>query len=178
MCIVGESGTGKSALLCNWEKKFCKENNDRHVFMYHFGCARGTTSAIAFLSTASAYLGELIENEDEKENYFKMNNAKILCRSFQKLLLDYESKFGKKIIIIIDGLDKMKLGKNSKPFYWLQDGMLNAACFILSTNRTDQERMNVMKERNFDIMDISLLTNEKKLAICSVKLIYSIFNKI
>ncbi|CAD5111484.1 DgyrCDS793 [Dimorphilus gyrociliatus] len=167
ICIVGESGIGKSALLSNWKVSYSQKNNDEVLFLYHFGCAKGSTSIGSFLATASAYLNDILIERKQTKDFFEISDKKELVRSFQKILNDFNEEFKRKPIIIIDGLDKLEIDKSTAPFFWFQTNILPLGHFILSTNINDSTHLKVIDERGYDKYEVSVLSKERKQAFCT-----------
>ncbi|XP_041350705.1 TPR repeat-containing protein DDB_G0287407-like [Gigantopelta aegis] len=164
--ITGTAGSGKSALLCKWVKQV-KEAIDPPVLVYHFiGCAVGSDkpeSILRRLITEVDYaLHSSEEKSSEKESLLDETKLDTSITSLMDSLLkslNKASQQGKKVIIILDGLDKVEEGgKAIKPLYWLHETFPSGVSIIVATVDTDKTSLEeLIEKRQFEELKIQPL---------------------
>ncbi|CAD5111487.1 DgyrCDS795 [Dimorphilus gyrociliatus] len=146
LCFVGQSGSGKSALLANWKKDLLKSCENYDVFLFHVGCDNDTTKIRNILIAMYCFLCKILETETIFTLFEKTFSKAV--DNVENTLLEYKSRLKKKPIMIIDGLNRIEVGCNFKPLCWLTDRMLNGAYFILSTTPSDDKHIKILFKDN------------------------------
>jgi tetratricopeptide (TPR) repeat protein len=150
LCITGPTGCGKTTLLAQW---VAARKNDTsytvqttwHTVLKKFGLelfaqhkptlwllysANGTTSASRLGHLLNTFVNQLSSNLAATPPLTR--SLKETLREFHRLLAVHSSEYGL-IILIIDGIDDLRLG-SVLPFHWVPQGQPNLK--IILSGRT------------------------------------------
>lgn len=139
LVLVGNEGSGKSALLANWvAKRREHKHRDEFLFQHFVGC---TTQSLQLLHT-------LHRLESDLKSFFNLREMKVpeteveLRWSLNRFLEAASKKHSPaRIVIIIDGINRLKAeGAPDGALHWLPTELPPCVRFIVST---------VEFERNF-----------------------------
>ncbi|CAL1529408.1 unnamed protein product [Lymnaea stagnalis] len=175
--VKGPAGCGKSALLANLIKTYKESKTDTHL-VYHFvGCAQGTTEPKNILKRILSEL-QYINGSQSKENDVDNEDAtvgnKLSSNDFHDIYLsvknemEHASSDGKNVLIIIDGLEKVKSSvKTAKHLYWLPESFPAGISLIVSTKESDLSTIDLLvTQRQFYVLEIYPLQQEVIETIC------------
>ncbi|MCK5521695.1 MAG: tetratricopeptide repeat protein, partial [Thiomargarita sp.] len=105
LVILGESGSGKSALLANWVRDYQEKHQDELVFWHFCGCSEGSTNPIVVMQRLTESL----------QKYFQMDTK--IPHAPEAVMQHLSSHISqKRIIVIIDGLNQLE---QSDRLIWL-----------------------------------------------------------
>ncbi|MDM8563051.1 tetratricopeptide repeat protein, partial [Candidatus Marithioploca araucensis] len=107
LVILGESGSGKSALLANWVRNY-QEKHDDWVFWHFCGSSPASTDPIAMLRRLMMTLKQPFQIEDDIPT-----TAEAVIEQLPLWL----AKVQQRVIIIFDGLNQLEI--NQKTAHWL-----------------------------------------------------------
>ncbi|ESO87653.1 hypothetical protein LOTGIDRAFT_234908 [Lottia gigantea] len=177
--VLGEVGSGKSALLSNWINNHKSDDNDNVIWLYHFvGAASGSTAPKQILSRIVNDLKSVIEGEKEKINKpgDKENQPEDegdgVWKMLEKLnlLLRKATHSEKKVVIVIDGLNKIQQAKKiMKAYYWVPKpkDLPQGVFMVVSTTSNDQAAHDVfVVQEKFHVLKIQPLEEETKKELC------------
>lgn len=132
LVLLGNEGSGKSALLANWvEKRLEHQHRDEFLFQHYVGC-----------STQSLHLQQMLFRlETSLKNFFQLREMKVpdseeeLRWSLNRFLAAAAKKHNPaRIIIIIDGINRLKNeGAPEGALHWLPTELPPCVRFIVSS---------------------------------------------
>ena len=180
MLITGDPGTGKSALLSTWIKRKRKHCPSTH-FIHHFvGCAKGSTELpnilhrlIIELQSVIVQPEHTVDSKDKEESIIKTSNANVkeqstntLARDMQELLKKCTST-GKQIILVVDGLEKIRGSKVGRPAFWIPKDIDGNIAIFTSTASTDSRTIEELcVAHNCPRMELDLINEADKRELC------------
>ena len=123
--LLGESGMGKSALLANWGKEYCKAHPDEYLLHHIVGTTMHSDPLSGMLYRI---LGELRRQFDLPEN---MPNSPGDLRAVFPRWLHLACLRGK-IVLILDGIDRISTLTGIPDLSWLPYGLPVNIRLILS----------------------------------------------
>jgi hypothetical protein len=159
LVITGKSGMGKSAMLANWikERQGKKEKYTNETIIYH---GIGQSRSEGIYQKIIAYLvyeinKVVFKEEDSKQAAVtQQDNDDELRESFQNLL--HKIPQDQKLIIVLDGVDKLAADDDAKFMKWLPAITKTNVCFIFSTLE-DDPTMAYFKRIGYKIAPIETL---------------------
>jgi tetratricopeptide (TPR) repeat protein len=163
LVIVGESGIGKSALVANWVKNRLARNIESEKIIYHFiGASQSggdyrkilqrLIDEVRDIYSLPALKEESISSLEEK----KENKQSEELQSLLFSLADKEN-FGR-LIIVLDGIDRLQETDNSKLLNWLLP--FPDKVKVIYTCLPDDSVMDIFKRRGYSRLDIGALSVE------------------
>ena len=184
MLITSDPGTGKSALLSTWIKKKRKHCPSTH-FIHHFvGCAKGSAELPNILNRLIIELQCIIGQQElsvdskvEEEDSIKTSNVKVkeqstntLARDMQELLKKCTST-GKQIILVVDGLEKIRDSKVGRPAFWLPKDISGNISILTSTASTDSRTIEELcVAHDCPRLELDLINEADKRELCDTLL--------
>ncbi|MFP3041410.1 tetratricopeptide repeat protein [Treponema primitia] len=160
LVVTGESGIGKSALLANWIQN--RENKSEKV-LYHF---IGNSSSEGDYRKITKYLiNDIIKvcGLRPAEEKSRMDNdapkgADNLKDNLQNLLWTAAEK--EKLILVLDGMDKLDNIDNAKLLNWLPAFPPDVR--IIFSTQSDDKTLEVFKRRNYPYIAVEALPVEER----------------
>jgi nephrocystin-3 len=178
--ITGASGSGKSAFLANWYRKYLKEHQDNHVLAYFIGASPNSTNHYRLLASmcremkAKYNVSEELPNEDSK---LPETFAKIL-RSVNRQLTPVSIAEGaagkiknseaKQIVLLLDGLDQLLPLEGAHGLGWLLNTFPQNICLVASC--LEGECLDALRQRGAREIELPPLTPEERRQIVSTML--------
>ena len=153
LVIIGESGSGKSALVSNWIKEYQKKNRDEFIITHFIGASP--------YSTAWEPMLRRIMDELKKKLYIRQEiprKSNELKTAFSNWL--YMAAAKRKIILIIDALDKIEDKGGAPDLVWLPPVMPENVRLILST--LPGRSLDEIQKRKWQTMSIETLSFEER----------------
>lgn len=158
LVLVGNEGSGKSALLANWvAKRREHKHRDEFLFQHFVGCSSQSLQVRLFvLMFPGAYVNSFVLNkklahtlsrlESALASFFHFNRMKVpdteveLRWSLNRFLEAASKKHSPaRIVIIIDGVHNLKSeGSPDGVLYWLPTELPKCVRFIISTVENDR----------------------------------------
>ncbi|KAH3757866.1 tetratricopeptide repeat protein [Pelomyxa schiedti] len=111
--VIGSSGSGKSALLCNYVSRFEKENPETFVLSHYIGCSSLSTDLGRMLCRL---ITEIIDNFNLPSVELP-NDTEGLSALLPSILLGASTKGG--MLLVIDALNQLDEKDNSHELHWL-----------------------------------------------------------
>ena len=112
LVVLGESGSGKSALLANWAMDYRKEHPDELVLMHFIGATPGSADWVAMLRRI---LGEFKRKFDIRE--YIPNQPDALRNAFANWLNMAAAKG--RVVLILDALNQLDDRNGAPDLVWL-----------------------------------------------------------
>ncbi|WAR02757.1 Y7407-like protein, partial [Mya arenaria] len=173
--ITGETGSGKSALLCNWVASL-RENTVIAV-AYHFcGFADNSTDVSSLLSrivTEFEYIhtgkdnslgksDKNVETTKSTDGSDDIGDIRALVQKLQSVMGQLISR-GKKPVLVVDGIDKVTyISKITKVLYWLPHNLPTGSLVVVSTLTSDVANITELAARNYLNIAIQPLDTDSK----------------
>jgi nephrocystin-3 len=127
LVILGESGSGKSALLANWGLKYREEHPKDFVFFHFAGSSPNSTDHVGLLSRLLAEL---------KRRYGFTEEVPADSDKLRDAVPTWLARAGAgegRSIIILDGLNQLEDRDNALDLGWLPEHFPPQVCLIVST---------------------------------------------
>lgn len=137
LVLLGDEGSGKSALLANWvSKRREHKHREEFLFQHYVGCS----------SQSSGLLDTLYRLETALKTFFQLREMKVpeteveLRWSLNRFLEAASKKtFPARIVIVIDGVNRLKGdGSAEGALHWLPTDLPPCVRFIVSTVENDR----------------------------------------
>ncbi len=153
LVILGESGSGKSALLANWALKYKEEHPDELLIMHFIGASPYSTGWAAILRRI---MGELKRHFDiQEEIREKPDELRVAFANW----LHMASARGK-VILILDALNQIEDRDGAPDLVWLPPVIPENVRMILST--LPDRPLDDLKKRNWPTLTVKALTPEER----------------
>jgi hypothetical protein len=137
LVLVGNEGSGKSALLANWvAKRREHKHRDEFLFQHFVGCSAQSLQLAHTLSRLETALAKFFHF-----NRMKVPDTEVELRWSLNRFLEAASKKHSpaRIVIIIDGVHNLKSeGSPDGALYWLPTELPKCVRFIISTVEHDR----------------------------------------
>jgi tetratricopeptide (TPR) repeat protein len=165
LVVLGESGSGKSALLANWALRYRRDHPDDLVLMHFIGATPDSTNWMMMLKRI---LGELKRKFNLPGEIPDQSAA--LRNTFGKWL-NIASVKGK-VILVIDALNQLDDLDSAPDLVWLPTSFNKNVRLLLST--LPSRPLDEIKKRGWSILTVeSLLPDERKQLIRDYLLLFS-----
>jgi hypothetical protein len=167
LVITSRSGLGKSALIANWIKRrqYIQKDKDNETIIWH--CV-GQSRSEGIYSKITAYFINEIKKEIFKDDNLNQNTdlweiysdnelREILHNLLDKIPLDH------KLIIVLDGVDKLVNENNAKQLKWLPNtrNTRENIYFIFSTIDNNDQTMDYFSSYEYKIFNIENLDEKR-----------------
>lgn len=153
LVLLGESGSGKSALLANWVKKFRKNHPDQPLIMHFIGT---TPFSADWAMMLRRIMGEL------KRLFHITNRIPVspddLKRAFAEWLHIASAK--ERLVIVLDALNQLEDQDNALDLVWLPPAIPENIRLVLST--LPGKPLDELKRRNLSEMHIEPLQQDER----------------
>lgn len=160
LVVLGESGSGKSALLANWALRHRKNHPKDLVLMHFLGASSQASDRDDMLRRL---IGELAQHTGvEKET---PKDAAELPATFEKLLIASSTAAesdGYRTIIVLDGLNQIEDREGARELTWLPIDS-HAVRVLLST--LPGSSLDELKRRDYPTMTVEPLAADERLQV-------------
>ena len=147
--ILGESGTGKSALLANW----LKANLSKHCIFYHFIDSAGNCADHDFiLRRFYFYLCELFQVDPDMDS--REWDEEVLGKAIGFLLETGD----KDVIFILDGLNQLNNFRDAYQLGWFPS-LTRHLKIICSTNEENRDILMALRHKSGILYEIPLFAD-------------------
>jgi tetratricopeptide (TPR) repeat protein len=153
LVILGESGSGKSALLANWAIRYRKEHPDELVLMHFIGATPGSTDWAAMLRRI---LGEIKRKCDIREEI--PDKPEALRGAFANWL-NMAAAWGK-VVLILDALNQLEDREGAPDLVWLPPHIPENVRMFLST--LPGRPLDELKQRGWPALTIEPLQPDER----------------
>jgi tetratricopeptide (TPR) repeat protein len=161
--ITGESGMGKSALIANWVAKRLEQKNKNEKIIYHFiGMSQSEGN---YHKITQRFIDEMSmpaeEQDKERITLEQKNEVGKQYEELQNLLFSLPEK--EKLIIVLDGIEKLLDTENAKLLNWIPPSPNNVK--IIFSTLPDDQSMEALNLRGYPqlILDALSVDNRKQL---------------
>ena len=155
LVIIGEYGSGKSALLANWLFNY-------HNLIKHDLCIPYFAKANNLSNEINVMLKRIIT---ELNNFFLLqldlinSNTKNYCEIFIDAI-NYVSRKGKSVVIVIDDVDRITHNHEKFNLSWIPVEIPKNIQFVVSTSSIEQAKE--LNSRSWDILKLKSLNTVEK----------------
>ena len=161
--ITGESGMGKSTLIANWVAKRLEQKNKNEKIIYHFiGMSQSEGN---YHKITQRFIDEMSmpaeEQDKERITLEQKNEVGKQYEELQNLLFSLPEK--EKLIIVLDGIEKLLDTENAKLLNWIPPSPNNVK--IIFSTLPDDQSMEALNLRGYPqlILDALSVDNRKQL---------------
>lgn len=158
LVITGCSGTGKSALIANWLKERQSQTNELKT-VYHFVANNGNECSTEFIRRR--LLNEIIDQYGWEE-------STISKMTLEDALLKISADEEKPLLIVLDAVNQIADIEDAKLLNWIPEPSSNVK--ILMSTIDGDKTMEVARNRNYDIFEISPLNIDQRKRLIEVYL--------
>ena len=160
LVLLGESGSGKSALLANWIEHYRAEHPEDFIFQHYIGGTPDSTDHyrlmarfIAEIKLLSGDSDELPRTHDDLKRDFGLWLAKARARA---------EHMGVRVIVVLDALNQLEDQDHAQLLGWLPDFPLSGALrLVVST--LPGEAFDAVNKRGWETITVGpLTTNERR----------------
>jgi tetratricopeptide (TPR) repeat protein len=156
LVVLGESGSGKTALLANWVKRLRERTDAPFVIQHHIGASSGSTDWMAMLRRI---LGELDRHFGLKLEIPDQSAA--LRMAFTNGL--YRAAAAGRAVIVLDGLNQLEDRDQAPDLAWLPPEVPGNLRLVLST--LAGRPLDELQRRGWPSMNVELLSVEERQAL-------------
>jgi len=159
--ITGESGVGKSALLANWSQRFVNHHPEDLVVVHFVGSSAASTN---FSSMISRIMEEMRKKLGKLVADLQIPKGAVqLTQEFPLWLSKATSVAGgRRVVLVIDGLDKLDDVDNALDLLWLPREFPDNVRILLST--LPGRPLNAMKKRNHVVLNVESLPEWERIS--------------
>lgn len=157
LILSGSSGFGKTALLA----RFCQRLSDQseETLLYHFAETGGNHRDVIFLlkklvAGLSKEPGDPSENSSENQDYQSLSE-----RLNQRLL-----KFPTKLVLVLDGLERLQNTHNARELFWLPPVLPGRIKVIFSLENKNRLK-NLQKRFQAQVVELGSLSPSDQLQL-------------
>ncbi len=156
LVVLGESGSGKSALLANWAAKCRQDHPDDFLIMHFIGATPYSADWAAMLRRI---MGEFKRRFDIKEDI--PTEPDKLRSAFANWLHMANARIGDgRILLILDALNQLEDRDNAPDLVWLPPFIPEKIRLILST--LPGRPLDDLKKREWPTMEVKLLEDDER----------------
>jgi tetratricopeptide (TPR) repeat protein len=156
LVVLGESGSGKTALLANWVKRLRERTDAPFVIQHYIGASSGSTDCMAMLrrilGELDRHFGLKLEIPDQPAA-LRMAFANGLCRAAAAGCA----------VIVLDGLNQLEDRDQALDLAWLPPEVLGNLRLVLST--LAGRPLDELQRRGWPSMKVELLSVEERRAL-------------
>ena len=156
LVVLGESGSGKTALLANWVKRLRERTDAPFVIQHYIGASSGSTDWMAMLRRI---LGELDRHFGLKLEIPDQPAA--LRMAFANGL--YRAAAAGRAVIVLDGLNQLEDRDQALDLAWLPPEVPANLRLVLST--LAGRPLDELQRRGWPSMNVELLSVEERLVL-------------
>ena len=162
LIVLGESGSGKSALLANWAVNYRDKNPHDHMIMHFIGSTPYSSDWAAMLRRI---LGEFKRRFDIGEDIpFEPEKLRSAFANWLHIASTAVEKEGQKVILILDALNQLEDLDQAPDLVWLPPFIPENIRVILST--LPGRPLDDLEKRKWPVMLVEpLKDDERKLLI-------------
>lgn len=142
--LTGDSGVGKSALLCKFYFEYTERHPDDLVIPQFIGVASGSTHLRQLLRHMSHKLAIASGSEEN----IPEDTEKLLAL-FSELLIQAAAE--NKVILILDALNQLDAVDNAHAMYWLPDILPSSVRIIISSLK--HPALSALKQRKRKVLE-------------------------
>jgi nephrocystin-3 len=153
LVILGESGSGKSALLANWTARYRRAHLDAFVIEHYISATPASADWIAILRRI---MGEFKRRLDLRGDIPEHPDA--LRNAFPNWL--HMAAAERRIILALDALNQLEDRDSAPDLPWLPPVMPENVCLIVST--LPGRALDEITRRRWPVFEIELLTVEER----------------
>ncbi len=167
LVILGESGSGKSALLANWMAHYRESHRNDIMLMHFIGASAESTDWAAMVRRLMGEMKrhfesfpEIPADRDKLRAAFLNWPWKMPSAVTPELVKDYFAQFQQRVVIVIDGLNHLKDQEGALDLAWLPQKIPANCRLIVST--LSGRPLDELKKRNWRTLEVQPMTSEER----------------
>ena len=156
LCMIGESGSGKSSVMARAVSETENENKNALVVFRFIGTSSASSNIISLLQSISGQIAreydttlEQLIGEGNEKNLYDMNGITEVFRKCQEL-----STPEKPIFIYLDALDQLNDSDNAKALYWLPTELPEHTRIIISSLPELESQLSSHKVEHLEVLPV------------------------
>ncbi len=175
LVILGESGSGKSALIANWVARYRQSNPDEFIITYFIGSTSDSADYVRLLRQIMEEIQERYEPETKDHGSIPPlakggeggfsdeipTDPKKVVEAFPQWIAKASAKG--KLVLILDALNQLDDKDNARELGWLPVHFPPNIKVILST--LPGKSLDALNRRNLPSMKVELLTIDEKMRL-------------
>jgi hypothetical protein len=154
LVVIGDSGSGKSALLANWAKKYQENGADKPFLLVHYIGA--TPDSVDWVSMLKRIMSELKRHFDIRQDI--PDNPDELKASFANWLHMAAAKGG--MVLIIDALNQLEDRDGALELFWLPEMIPPNVRLIISS--LPGQPLDELMKRHWSILEVKPLDVQER----------------
>ncbi|XP_062914465.1 putative tetratricopeptide repeat protein 41 [Mobula hypostoma] len=169
LLLCGETGCGKTAIICNWLKYFQRKNPSILVLSHYVGCSSASYDIMSFMRRCILKLRFEYYGAEDHPSAFSENPTDTWI--FQMIHEAFVASIGlKPCVLVIDGADRLSgtrglTAQQVKEFSWIPQ-LLPAECrLIVTTVSSSISYVSLKKHPDVKVVHISS-TPDYKAQVC------------
>ena len=159
LVLLGDSGSGKSALLANWVERWRKAHPKDFIFQHYIG---GTPDGTVHWKLMIRLMAEIKRWADDPEEVPRSNDD--ILRDFPLWLSKARIKAehdGIRFIVVMDALNQLEDKDHGRLLGWLPEQPFTGALRLI-TSTLPGETQEVLEKRKWQTLSIKPLTNDER----------------
>ena len=153
LIVLGESGSGKSALLANWGIEYRKKYPETFMLFHFIGSSTDSTDMTAMLRRVILEI---------KERYTLENDVPETLEEIRAQFPNWLSMAAARgpFVLILDALNQLEDKDNAAELIWLPEFIPPEVRLIVST--LPGKSLDILRKRNWQTMTVHPLTTEER----------------
>ena len=164
LVVLGDSGSGKSALLANWIYNWRNTHPEDYVFQHYIG---GTADSADHWKLMTRLMAEIKRWTDDPEEI--PTNHDDLLRDFAVWLAkakSFAAHKGVRFIVILDALNQLGDQDHAKLLGWLPDQVLNGPLRLITSTLPakagDDDPLEYTRTHNFQELSVNPMQQQER----------------
>ncbi|KAH3742581.1 Tetratricopeptide repeat protein [Pelomyxa schiedti] len=158
MVIVGEGGSGKSALIANWVMRHKEHHPEDVIALHYIGCSPASTNYAFLLGRLMRLISEQLAAPVELPTD---QTAAPLAFVTWLSNLSVANVNNRHIVVVIDGLNKLDERENAQELLWFPQTFPSFMTVIVTTAPV-QRIVHTLKKRNCPTLELALLEEAER----------------
>jgi len=167
LVVLGESGSGKTALLANWVLSYQKKHPETFLLAHFIGSSAGSTDYVALLRRIMGEIKErynLPDDLPDKPDSLRQQFPNWLARATAR----------GRFILLLDGLNQLEDKDNAPDLIWLPEFIPPEIKLIVSS--LPGRSLETLKKRRWPEMEVQLLEPEERKQLIE-KYLHDLYSK-
>ncbi|KAH3766652.1 Tetratricopeptide repeat protein [Pelomyxa schiedti] len=159
--VIGSTGMGKSALLANWIVRYNRHHPEFPCVIHHVGASASSTSHCLMLRRC---LNDLLSQLGDTTDSIPKDDEYMIAKLPQVMQQIAQRNKRSKIILVLEGIDKLDDTDNSSDLLWLPKILPPEIRLIVSTTPSSPSGME-LKKRDAVIVELLPLPEDSRTTV-------------